>query len=141
MKTKYVLGFLFSEDESKVALIKKKRPDWQKGFLNGIGGKLKGKGFWYYSMVEEFREETGVLITKWQPVIKLIGDDYEVIVYRGFSNSIYDIESPTDEIVEIVKICDIPKLKVIENVKWMIPLCLDGQLNPWVKVDYTDDDE
>ena len=42
-KKYYVLGFLFSPDCKRVALIIKNRPDWQAGFLNGIGGKIDSR--------------------------------------------------------------------------------------------------
>jgi len=35
---RYVLGFLFSQDETRIALIRKTRPLWQEGRLNAIGG-------------------------------------------------------------------------------------------------------
>ncbi len=37
----YVLGFAFDEDYEWVALIKKNRPQWQAGKLNGVGGKIE----------------------------------------------------------------------------------------------------
>ncbi len=36
----YVVGFMFTEDEKQVVLIEKKRPEWQAGKLNGVGGKI-----------------------------------------------------------------------------------------------------
>ena len=38
---KYVAGFMFSEDRRLVALIRKSKPEWQKGKLNGIGEKAQ----------------------------------------------------------------------------------------------------
>jgi 8-oxo-dGTP diphosphatase len=38
---KYVVGFLFNSDTNKVCLIKKNRPQWQKGRLNGVGGHIE----------------------------------------------------------------------------------------------------
>ena len=38
---KYVLTFLFTSDYKNVWLIEKNRPNWQKGSLNGIGGKIE----------------------------------------------------------------------------------------------------
>ena len=35
---KWVVGFIFNSDMDHVLLINKNRPDWQIGFLNGIGG-------------------------------------------------------------------------------------------------------
>ena len=36
----YSVGFLFNDTKTKVCLIKKNRPTWQEGFLNGVGGHL-----------------------------------------------------------------------------------------------------
>jgi 8-oxo-dGTP diphosphatase len=38
---KYCVGYLFNDDGSKLALILKQHPAWQKGKWNGIGGKLE----------------------------------------------------------------------------------------------------
>ena len=40
-KQKYVLGFIFNKDKTKIALIRKDRPEWQKGLLNAVGGKVE----------------------------------------------------------------------------------------------------
>jgi 8-oxo-dGTP diphosphatase len=37
----YVVGLAFSMDNEDIALIKKKRPAWQRGKYNGIGGKVE----------------------------------------------------------------------------------------------------
>jgi 8-oxo-dGTP pyrophosphatase MutT (NUDIX family) len=34
----YVLGFIFTAGRNAVYLIRKNRPAWQRGFLNGLGG-------------------------------------------------------------------------------------------------------
>lgn len=56
----YVLGFMFTGDRKKVALIRKYNPPPQRGFLNGIGGKIEPGEVPIHAMVREFREETGV---------------------------------------------------------------------------------
>src|SRR5690606_28536601 len=66
MNIEYVLGFVFDMYAKKVLLIKKKRPEWQKGFFNGIGGKVEQdeNDFIdediYAAMARECREETSV---------------------------------------------------------------------------------
>jgi 8-oxo-dGTP diphosphatase len=55
----YVVGFMFSQDRRFVALIRKARPEWQKGKLNGIGGKLEEGETGWTAMAREFQEETG----------------------------------------------------------------------------------
>ena len=55
--TEYVLGFAFTKDLKQVALIRKKRPEWQAGKLNGIGGKVNINEVPLLAMVREFQEE------------------------------------------------------------------------------------
>jgi 8-oxo-dGTP diphosphatase len=63
----YVCGFVF-DPLAQVYLIRKLKPDWQKGLLNGIGGKIEtaDEGGEYpasvTAMSREFEEEAGVLI-------------------------------------------------------------------------------
>lgn len=56
----YVVGFLISFKKDKVVLIEKKKPDWQKGKLNGIGGSIEPGEFPLDAMIREFEEEAGV---------------------------------------------------------------------------------
>ncbi len=74
--THYVLGFMIDVENNNVVLIRKSRPDYQKGKINGIGGKVSierdydhiGSGTHEYdhkvtyprAMVREFKEETGI---------------------------------------------------------------------------------
>lgn len=95
---KYVVGFLFDDAGEKVALILKKRPVWQEGKLNGIGGKIEKHRPECISntdypasdqmnfqpcncsgetpleaMEREFEEETGVKVTTWKHYATLSG--------------------------------------------------------------------
>lgn len=80
----YVCGFMCSWDIQNFLLIRKTHPEWQKGKLNGIGGKIEKKeqvivqnpddsnpdaGYWlietpFEAMVREFHEETGIITTR-----------------------------------------------------------------------------
>jgi 8-oxo-dGTP diphosphatase len=53
-----VVGFLFAD--SDVLLVQKMKPDWQKGFWNGVGGKDEDGEEPIDAMVREFREETKI---------------------------------------------------------------------------------
>jgi 8-oxo-dGTP pyrophosphatase MutT (NUDIX family) len=57
---RYVLGFLFNDQSDRVTLIEKRRPDWQEGKLNGVGGKIDVGEDERAAMAREFLEETGV---------------------------------------------------------------------------------
>lgn len=56
----YTVGFYFTEDLSKVLLIRKAKPQWQMGRLNGIGGAFEtvDGNIPERCMDREFREET-----------------------------------------------------------------------------------
>ena len=57
----YVLGFALSGDGNAVLLIKKTKPSWQAGKLNGVGGKVEESDWSIESaMAREFEEETGI---------------------------------------------------------------------------------
>lgn len=57
----YVLGFAFGADGNAVLLIKKTKPAWQAGKLNGVGGKVEPSDWSIEgAMAREFEEETGI---------------------------------------------------------------------------------
>lgn len=67
----YVCGFLFNQDRTAVVLVRKNKPAWQAGKLNGVGGKIEQIGHRpgeqrtespQEAMAREFSEEAGVLV-------------------------------------------------------------------------------
>ena len=38
---RYTVGFVFSEGFKSVLLIRKTKPDWQAGLMNGVGGEAE----------------------------------------------------------------------------------------------------
>jgi 8-oxo-dGTP diphosphatase len=74
----YVLGFAFLNGDKDVILIEKTKPDWQKGLMNGVGGKLESYDeSSLHAMVREFREETGIdtRLTQWKHLVKCMAMD------------------------------------------------------------------
>jgi len=124
-KTKYVLGFLFSNNKKEVVLIKKNRPLWQKGLYNGVGGHVEDGETPLKAMKREFNEETGVKITKWTKFAVLRGMDFEVFCYKSFSDKSKDVETRTDEQVSLKYTDRVKLLPVISNIPWLIEICLD----------------
>lgn len=59
--TAYVVGFAF-DHMNKVWLIRKNKPEWQAGKLNGIGGRIEMGETSRQAMSREFHEEAGVLV-------------------------------------------------------------------------------
>jgi 8-oxo-dGTP pyrophosphatase MutT (NUDIX family) len=65
--TTYSCAFAFAG--ASVLLIRKAKPEWQKGLLNGIGGKLESPESVMDCTIREFREETGLWELSFQPKI------------------------------------------------------------------------
>lgn len=136
-KQDYVLGFAMtkSDNERRVLLIEKARPDWQKGLLNGVGGKIEHGEHTLDAMVREFREETGIRTDPiaWTYFASLTGQGYEVSCYCAFMTEeiLNNAESPDKkEPLTTVLIADLSMWKVIPNLRFLIPLALDRTVMP-----------
>lgn len=122
---KYVVGFMFSASKNYVVLIKKNRPAWQKGFLNGVGGKIEPGESPESAMVREFYEETGVntVKTDWNEFAVMEGDHAKIHVFKAISNDACAMaDTKTDEIVDVFNVWDVPNLKIVPNLKWLVPM-------------------
>lgn len=127
MVERMVVGFAFTVDRSSVILIRKERPEWQKGKLNGVGGHIEQGEHPNKAMTREFEEETGVHIRpeRWERVAMMEGTGWHVTFYKTVLTNLdrHHIQTMTDETVVEVQ-CDIPK-GMIPNLTWLLPLCLD----------------
>lgn len=127
MTTQYVLGFAF-DDLGRVALVRKNRPDWQRGKLNGIGGGIEEGEDPNAAMSREFFEEAGVTVPydSWRWVGTMNGDDWSVWVYTVTSPLIRDARTTTDETVHLIvaRNVHLSRHLCIANVPALIELCL-----------------
>lgn len=140
---RYVLGFAFDEKRSNVVLIEKNRPEWQAGFLNGVGGKVEESDRNVYNcMGREFFEETGVFDTsgKWRMFANMtfkndvMGGVAEVYCFKMFTDEIFQCKTMESEEVKIVSVADVSNLKIINHLKTLIPMALDDSIN-YVQLD------
>ncbi len=56
-KTRYTVGFIFDRTCQYVLLVHKRKPRWQQGKLNGVGGKVKRNETLIQCISRETREE------------------------------------------------------------------------------------
>jgi 8-oxo-dGTP diphosphatase len=128
-KWTYVLGFMFSEDYSSVALIRKARPDWQRGLYNGIGGKVEPGETVIDAMRREFLEETGCETTpdRWKPFATMFGKEFLCYCFVT-TGDIRTLSNPDpEEPVSSQYVLDVTdgSLQTIENLPWLVPLAFD----------------
>jgi 8-oxo-dGTP diphosphatase len=123
--TNYVVGFLFNDWKQTVVLIEKQKPDWQKGRLNGVGGKIEPGETPFEAMTREFEEETGVRVEGWNKFAVLrCGPGATVHFFWAVNgNASAECRSVTDENVGIYSTCCLPN-HVMTNLPWLIPMAL-----------------
>jgi 8-oxo-dGTP diphosphatase len=128
-KFDYVCGFLFDDARKHVALIRKNRPEWQRGLLNGIGGKIEtGEGA-LAAMRREFFEETGAQVFGWRCFCILTrASDWRVHFYVAFGD-LLDLRDQTDEQVLITPLSHLQWARVVPGLRWQIALALEDTVS------------
>jgi 8-oxo-dGTP diphosphatase len=120
----YVVGFMFDHIGEAVLLIRKKRPTWQAGKLNGIGGRIEDGETPDQAMCREFLEETGIHQDAWSRFCTLRDDRGWLVHFFYASGDVLEAKSLTDEKVVC---CGLPALRQSEalpNLQWLIPMAL-----------------
>jgi 8-oxo-dGTP diphosphatase len=120
-----VCGFCFSPDFKRVVLIRKNRPDWQKGLLNGVGGKVEQGELLIDAMRREYHEETGRQIKEWTPLVTLSGPDFRCAFFYTTDFYIDSVKTETDEEVGVYEVDTLHRQMMIQNLRWLIPLAYD----------------
>jgi 8-oxo-dGTP diphosphatase len=129
-KREWVVGFLLDERADRVVLIRKNRPAWQAGKLNGVGGKVEpGDRTLNDAMEREFREEACVTVYPWERYACLNWEEGVVHFYRAFvPDRLFDAcQTVTDEPVEIHRVHELfapgpLRDGVTPNLLWLVPL-------------------
>lgn len=121
---KYVVGFLFAEDGGAVVLVRKARPVWQIGKLNGVGGRVENGESLQTAMAREFREETGAA-TNWAEWrhFATIRTPVSVVHFLAFrARDRVAVCTATDEeiVVQLLPL-DVDH-HCVANLRWLIPL-------------------
>jgi len=152
---KYVLTIASDKQHKNVVLIHKLKPAFQNGKLNAPGGKIDPEDFLpieshanispdelmsavaRHAGSREFFEETGVKSHshQWKHIITLHSgdlnrygdkDDWELYICFTDELDITQVRTVEAEKIEVFPIDNLPN-NIMPNLKWIIPLCLDGK--------------
>lgn len=126
----YVCGFMASRD-GQLALVRKSKPEWQAGKLNGIGGKVEPGEWPHVAMVREWREETANSHDAWTQFATLrIDADGVVHFYSAQVERMPGLMLSNDigEPIEIHSYASVfVRDDVIPNLNWLLPLAFEDQ--------------
>jgi 8-oxo-dGTP diphosphatase len=137
VRDKYVLGFAFYKTcpgPDRVVLIRKVRPVWQAGCLNGVGGKVNAGETQLDAMAREFQQEAGVWVepTRWSYFATLAWAKASVDCYTVDLKENETACTRTDEEVVTLPVGDAlaHATGLVMGCRWLIPLALDKTAQP-----------
>ena len=124
---KYSVCFIFTPDFEKVLLIHKLKPEWQKGLINGIGGKLEENETMLTCSSREVKEETDLIIEEeqWVYIANLTSNIFFTEVFAAtYHGDISDAKTMETEQIEWFATKHLPE-NMMNNLYWLIPLAID----------------
>lgn len=121
-KGQFVAGFLMDHERERVVLVRKNRPAWQNGFLNGVGGHIEEGETSHAAMQREFFEETGMGVKVWEWYAQVAGPWGFVNFFRAFG-PVDSVQTMEDEKIEVHDIDEVlAGDRIIPNLSWLLPL-------------------
>jgi 8-oxo-dGTP pyrophosphatase MutT (NUDIX family) len=140
MRKPYVLGFIVCLESNEVLLIEKTKPQWQAGYLNGIGGKVEMVAENYYekahaAMAREAYEECGLRIgeDRWIYFADMQSENWIVWCFVAVVDHHTFKEAETQE-AEKIKVINLHNIHwqngaLLGNIAWLINMGLDAYHN------------
>lgn len=126
MTVRAVVGFFFDQDGGSVVLLRKQRPAWQAGLLNGPGGKIEPDETPLAAMVREFHEETGAFVDSWR-LFSVRRDASSEVYFFSTRGDVRVCRTTTNEAVEIVEVSSLHREDLVCNLRWLVPLALEPE--------------
>lgn len=130
MKTKFVVGFVLTQFYEKVVLIRKQRPDWQQGKLNGLGGHVEAGESYAQAISREVFEECGLSSNPddWMLFCNMVGTDFKVACFvKTIKFDVLEtITTKTDEQVVVLDIEEVnhDRVDVVPNLPVLIQMAI-----------------
>jgi len=138
---RYVVGFVFDLNAHLTLLMRKNRPDFQAGKLNGPGGKVEDGDVAKFSplvssaqiaMAREWLEEVHgpeILPEDWTEFCSIEDERGWSVTYL-YANAVdlHECHGRTDESVEIAPYKHLEVYDVLPNVLWLVPMALSLHL-------------
>lgn len=123
----YVVGLM--HDGTRMVFVKKNKPEWQAGKLNGPGGKIEDGETPAQTMTREFAEETGVRYYHWNHFLTLSFDGGRVFFFRAavLPQTVDRTRAMEDEVIikYPLRYFGSPTgPEFIPNLSWIVPLAL-----------------
>lgn len=118
--------------DNQIALVRKNKPAWQAGLLNGIGGKIEDGETPYMAMCREWKEETGNSHTEWTHYVTLSIGEHIIYFFRAQVDRTPGmfIKNDIGENIEIHDYgCVLLAKDKIENLSWLLPLAFEDTDN------------
>jgi 8-oxo-dGTP diphosphatase len=126
-KREYVLALLYTADAKQVVLMRRTRPAWQAGRVNGLGGAIVMGELPAEAARREVREECGVDVVEWAEVLVWADAEYRMHVMRAVSDLARGARTVEDQEVFLADVDALPE-NVIDNLRWLVPLALDADV-------------
>lgn len=106
----------------------KTHPSWQKGKLNGIGGRIEAGESSDECMVRETQEEIGLTTNApdWRCFATIEGEDWSVDFYAlRYGGQGAAPQAMTDEPIGWYTTAALPQ-HCLPNIYWLVPMALDA---------------
>lgn len=120
----YVVGFVFDHERQRVVLVRKNRPTFQAGLLNGVGGKIEPGESNFSAIKRECAEECDLHIEDWHHVASVCARDYQIDVWSAVCD-LSGAKTVTDENIEIHSVHDLFKLPCLSNLPMLLAIARD----------------
>lgn len=143
-RLQYVCGFLFDHGDKSIALIRKKYPPWQCGYMNGVGGRIEAGEKPLDAMQREFNEEAGMRLGGWKHFCTL--HNLDAVIHWFVDRVEYTVDHGSEEMMSLIRLnapepvywCQVDQLKTLDlipNTRWLIVMAMLGpkavQGNVW----------